>query len=80
MLEEVCGSLLLWASQILTRKLFEELAGDKWSLNIILYIMVPDHFTYVENILDGMHKFITTTECPIPYICQIPITLWLHME
>lgn len=80
MLEEVCGSFLYRASQILTRKLYEGLAGDEWSWHTILYIVVPGHFTHVENTIDGMHKIITTTECPFPIICQIPITLWLHME
>lgn len=80
MLEEVCGSLLYMVTEKLATKPYDGLADDKWSLGIILYIMVTGHFTYVETTLDGMHKIITTTECPIPTICKIPITLWLYME
>ncbi|OBS82283.1 hypothetical protein A6R68_23729 [Neotoma lepida] len=35
-LEEVCGSLLYWASEILARKPYDGLADDMWSVRNIL--------------------------------------------
>ncbi|XP_051062787.1 putative sperm motility kinase W [Phodopus roborovskii] len=67
MLEEICGSLLYWAPEILARKPYDGMAGDMWSLGVVLYVLVTGHFPYVEITPDGMHRLITTTMCPIPH-------------
>lgn len=67
MLKGVCVSLLYWTSDFLTRKSYDGLADDKWSLGIVLYVMITDHFPYIETTPDGMHTITTTTVCPIPY-------------
>ncbi|XP_076416998.1 putative sperm motility kinase W [Peromyscus maniculatus bairdii] len=72
MLEEICGSLLYWAPEILARKPYDGLAGDMWSLGIVLYVLVTGHFPYMEETLEGMHRVITTTMCPIPYHLSKP--------
>ncbi|XP_052610684.1 putative sperm motility kinase W [Peromyscus californicus insignis] len=72
MLQEICGSLLYWAPEILARKPYDGLAGDMWSLGIVLYVLVTGHFPYMEETLDGMHRLITTTMCPIPYHLSKP--------
>nr|XP_042123825.1 putative sperm motility kinase W [Peromyscus maniculatus bairdii]XP_042123826.1 putative sperm motility kinase W [Peromyscus maniculatus bairdii]XP_042123827.1 putative sperm motility kinase W [Peromyscus maniculatus bairdii]XP_042123828.1 putative sperm motility kinase W [Peromyscus maniculatus bairdii]XP_042123829.1 putative sperm motility kinase W [Peromyscus maniculatus bairdii]XP_042123830.1 putative sperm motility kinase W [Peromyscus maniculatus bairdii] len=72
MLEEICGSLLYWAPEILARKPYDGLAGDMWSLGILLYVLVTGHFPYMEETLEGMHRVITTTMCPIPYHLSKP--------
>ncbi|XP_052610465.1 putative sperm motility kinase W [Peromyscus californicus insignis] len=72
MLQEICGSLLYWAPEILARKPYDGLAGDMWSLGIVLYVLVTEHFPYMEETLDGMHRVITTTMCPIPYHLSKP--------
>ncbi|XP_076417245.1 MAP/microtubule affinity-regulating kinase 4-like [Peromyscus maniculatus bairdii] len=71
-LEEICGSLLYWAPEILARKPYDGLAGDMWSLGIVLYVLVTGHFPYMEETLEGMHRVITTTMCPIPYHLSKP--------
>ncbi|KAL1780435.1 sperm motility kinase W, partial [Sigmodon hispidus] len=72
MLEDICGSLLYWAPEILARKPYDGLAGDMWSLGIILYVLVTGYFPYREETLEGMHRLITTTMCPIPYHLSKP--------
>ncbi|XP_052610786.1 putative sperm motility kinase W [Peromyscus californicus insignis] len=72
MLQEICGSLLYWAPEILARKPYDGLAGDMWSLGIVLYVLITGHFPYMEETLDGMHRLITTTMCPIPYHLSKP--------
>lgn len=72
MLEEICGSLLYWAPEILARKPYDGLAGDMWSLGVVLYTLVTGHFPYVETTLEAMHRLITTTMCPIPYHLSKP--------
>ena len=66
-LEEVCGSLLYMVQEKLATKSYDGLTGDKWSLGIMLHGMDIGHFTRVETTLDGMHRIITTTLCPIHY-------------
>ncbi|XP_036031912.1 MAP/microtubule affinity-regulating kinase 4-like, partial [Onychomys torridus] len=65
-LEELCGSLLYWAPEILAKKPYDGLAGDMWSLGIVLYVLVTGHFPYMEETLERMCKVIITTICPIP--------------
>ncbi|CAO2601541.1 Sperm motility kinase Z [Lemmus lemmus] len=72
MLEEICGSLLYWAPEILARKPYDGLAGDMWSLGIVLYVLVTGHFPYVEPTLEAMHRLVTTSMCPIPYHLSKP--------
>ncbi|XP_040606280.1 sperm motility kinase Z-like [Mesocricetus auratus] len=72
MLEDICGSLLYWAPEILARKPYDGMAGDMWSLGIVLFVLVTGHFPYVEPTLDGMYRLITTTTCPIPYHLSKP--------
>lgn len=72
MLEEICGSLLYWAPEILARKPYDGLAGDMWSLGIVLYVLVTGHFPYLEATTEDMHRLITTTMCPIPYHLSKP--------
>ncbi|XP_028719381.2 putative sperm motility kinase W [Peromyscus leucopus] len=72
MLEEICGSLLYRAPEILAKKPYDGLAGDMWSLGIVLYVLVTGHFPYMEETLEGMHRVITTTMCPIPYHLSKP--------
>ncbi|XP_028622516.1 putative sperm motility kinase W [Grammomys surdaster] len=72
MLEEICGSLLYWAPEILARKPYDGLAVDMWSLGIVLYVLVTGHFPYVEATAEDMHRIITTTMCPIPYHLSKP--------
>ncbi|XP_076413756.1 putative sperm motility kinase W [Peromyscus maniculatus bairdii] len=71
-LEEPCGSLLYWAPEILARKPYDGLAGDMWSLGILLYVLVTGHFPYMEETLESMHRVIITTMCPIPHHLSKP--------
>ncbi|XP_040597015.1 putative sperm motility kinase W [Mesocricetus auratus] len=66
MLDELCGSLLYCAPEILASKPYDGMAGDMWSLGVLLYILVTGHFPYIETTIEGMHRLITTTMCPIP--------------
>ncbi|KAL1764071.1 sperm motility kinase W, partial [Sigmodon hispidus] len=52
MLEEICGSLFYCAPEILTREPYDGLAGDMWSLGIVLYVLVTGHFPYREGTLE----------------------------
>lgn len=72
MLEEICGSLLYWAPEILARKPYDGLAGDMWSLGIVLYVLVTGHFPYLKATMEDMHRLITTSMCPIPYHLSKP--------
>ncbi|GAB1301186.1 Putative sperm motility kinase W [Apodemus speciosus] len=67
MLEDICGSLLYWAPEILARKPYNGLAVDMWSLGIVLYVLVTGNFPYVEATTEDMYRTITTAMCPIPY-------------
>ncbi|KAM7318563.1 hypothetical protein ACRRTK_021675 [Alexandromys fortis] len=71
-LEELCGSLLYMAPEILARKPYDGLAVDMWSLGVVLYAMVTGQFPYAEVTLDGMHRLITNTKYPIFYHWSIP--------
>ncbi|KAM7324908.1 hypothetical protein ACRRTK_015162 [Alexandromys fortis] len=64
-LEELCGSLLYIAPEMLARKPYDGLAVDMWSLGVVLYAMVTGQFPYAEDTLDGMHRLITNTKYPI---------------
>ncbi|KAL1771383.1 sperm motility kinase W, partial [Sigmodon hispidus] len=66
MLEEICGSFLYLAPEILARKPYDGLAVDMWSLGVVLYVLVTGNFPYVETTLDGMHRITTSTKYPIP--------------
>ncbi|KAL1764214.1 sperm motility kinase W, partial [Sigmodon hispidus] len=75
MLEEVCGSLLYEAPEILARKPYDGLAVDMWSLGVVLYVLVTGEFPYVETTVDGMHRIITNTKYPIPSHLSKPCLL-----
>ena len=42
------------------------MAGDMWSLGIVLHAMVTGHFPYEESTIEFMYCLFTTTLCPIP--------------
>ncbi|XP_057650306.1 sperm motility kinase-like [Chionomys nivalis] len=64
-LEELCGSLLYIAPEMLARKPYDGLAVDMWSLGVVLYVMVTGQFPYTEDTLHGMHRLITNTKYPV---------------
>lgn len=72
MLEETCGTLLYCAPEILAREPYDGLAGDMWSMGIVLYALVTGQFPYVQDTIEDMHRIITTTMCPITYHVSIP--------
>ncbi|KAL6093184.1 hypothetical protein STEG23_008038 [Scotinomys teguina] len=78
MLQGICGTLLYMAPEILARKPYDGLAGDMWSLGVLLYVLVTGKFPYAETTYDGMYRVITTTKYHIPYHvskpCHIIIT------
>ena len=71
-LEEICGSLHYIAPEMLSRKPYDGLAVDMWSLGVVLYAMVTGQFPYAEDTLDGMHRLITNTKYPIFYHLSKP--------
>ncbi|KAM7328683.1 hypothetical protein ACRRTK_012775 [Alexandromys fortis] len=71
-LEELCGSLLYMAPEILARKPYDGLAVDMWSLGVVLYAMVTGYYPYAEDTLDSMHRLITNTKYPVFYHWSIP--------
>ncbi|XP_013206481.1 LOW QUALITY PROTEIN: sperm motility kinase-like, partial [Microtus ochrogaster] len=70
--EELCGSLLYMAPEMLARKPYDDLVVDMWSLGVVLYVMVTGQYLYAEDTLDGMHRLITSTKYPISYHLSIP--------
>ncbi|XP_041528487.1 putative sperm motility kinase W [Microtus oregoni] len=66
MLHELWGSLPYWAPEILARKPYDCMAGDMWSLGVVLYVLVTGHFPYEESTLEEMYRHIIATVCPIP--------------
>ncbi|KAL1764088.1 sperm motility kinase W, partial [Sigmodon hispidus] len=66
MLEEVCGSLLYEAPEILARKPYDGLAVDMWSLGVVLYVLVTGEFPYVETTVDG-NQMIKCTSTISPF-------------
>ncbi|XP_041511893.1 sperm motility kinase-like [Microtus oregoni] len=66
MLQDLWGSLPYWAPEILARKPYDGLAGDMWSLGVVLYAKVTGHFPYEEFTIEAMYHHITNIMCPIP--------------
>ncbi|XP_015846268.3 putative sperm motility kinase W [Peromyscus maniculatus bairdii] len=65
MLEEFGGTLDYLAPEILARKPYDGLAGDMWSLGVLLYVVVTGIFPYTGPTREHMYKAITTTKYPI---------------
>ncbi|KAL6092022.1 hypothetical protein STEG23_003817 [Scotinomys teguina] len=74
MLENVCGTLLYLAPEILARKPYVGLAGDMWSLGVLLYVhtYITGQFPYAEFTCDGMYRVISTTKYPTAYHVSKP--------
>ncbi|XP_042126013.2 putative sperm motility kinase W [Peromyscus maniculatus bairdii] len=72
MLEEFRGTLFYLAPEILARKPYDGLAGDMWSLGVLLYVLVTGQFPYKVPKVEHMYRVITTTKYPIPYYLSKP--------
>ena len=71
-LEEVCGTLEYMAPEVLAGEPYDGLAGDMWSLGVVLYVLVTGQYPYIETTYDGMYRLITNTKFPIPYYLSEP--------
>ncbi|CAO2607323.1 Sperm motility kinase Z [Lemmus lemmus] len=67
MLEELWGTLPYLAPEILAGTPYDGMAGDMWSLGVVLYVLVTGRLPYVESTPEAMYHLITTTPCRIPY-------------
>ncbi|XP_040585597.1 putative sperm motility kinase W [Mesocricetus auratus] len=67
MLKKVCGSLLYVAPEILARKPYDGLAGDMWSLGVVLYVLVTGQYPYFETTAHALYRLITNTKLAIPF-------------
>nr|XP_015846268.2 putative sperm motility kinase W [Peromyscus maniculatus bairdii] len=65
MLEEFYGTLFYLAPEILARKPYDGLAGDMWSLGVLLYVLVTGDFPYTGGTEEHMYKAITSTKYSI---------------
>ncbi|XP_040585598.1 sperm motility kinase-like [Mesocricetus auratus] len=72
MLKKFCGSLLYMAPEILARKPFDGLAGDMWSLGIVLYVLVTGQYPYFETTAPALYRLITNTKFAIPFHLSKP--------
>ncbi|XP_015846425.3 putative sperm motility kinase W [Peromyscus maniculatus bairdii] len=78
MLEEFCGTLVYLAPEILARKPYDGLAGDMWSLGVLLFVLVTGQFPYRESTFEGMYRVINTTNYPIPYHLSKPCIILIE--
>ncbi|CAO2587691.1 MAP/microtubule affinity-regulating kinase 3 [Lemmus lemmus] len=67
MLQELWGSMPYWAPEILARRQYDGMAGDMWSMGVVLYALVTGKFPYRGSTLKEMYNHIITTRCPIPH-------------
>ena len=65
MLQDLWGSLPYWTPDIVARNPYDGMAGDMWSLGIVLYAMETGQFPYDKSTNEVMYCLITTTVCPI---------------
>ena len=72
MLQEGCGPLLYMVPDILAGKPYDALAGDMWSMGILLYVLVTGHFPYEETTAHALYWLITHTKLAIPYHLSTP--------
>ncbi|CAO2602273.1 Sperm motility kinase [Lemmus lemmus] len=77
MLEELWGTLPYLAPEILAGAPYDGMAGDMWSLGIVLYVLATGHLPYVELTPEAMYHLINTTACPVPYRLPKPCYLLL---
>ncbi|CAO2636494.1 MAP/microtubule affinity-regulating kinase 3 [Lemmus lemmus] len=66
-LQELWGSMPYWAPEILARRQYDGMAGDMWSMGVVLYALVTGQFPYRGSTLKEMYNHIITTRCPIPH-------------
>lgn len=69
--QEVCGTLIYMAPEILAGKNHDNLAGDLWSLGILLYVQVTGYFPYVQTTAQAVYRLISHTKLAIS--CQYPL-------
>ncbi|CAO2601796.1 Sperm motility kinase [Lemmus lemmus] len=67
MLQELWGSMPYWAPEILARRPYDGMAGDMWSLGVVLYALVTGQFPYRGSTLIEMYHHIITTRCSISH-------------